>query len=62
VHLLGGAKRLPPLHSVPGLTLASTTHVYPELVSGQAVIGVADRAVGGILDHLDVPESARRAA
>jgi protoporphyrinogen oxidase len=62
VHLLGGAKRLPPMDSIPGLTLASTTHVYPELVSGQAVIGVADRAVTGILEHLDVPESARRAA
>ena len=30
---------------VPGLALASTAHVYPEIVSGQAVIGVADRVV-----------------
>jgi protoporphyrinogen oxidase len=52
VHLLGGAKRLPPMFSVPGLALASTTHVYPELVSGQAVIGVADRAVDGIMKRL----------
>jgi protoporphyrinogen oxidase len=62
VHVLGGAKRLPPMHSVPGLTLASTTHVYPELVSGQAAIGVANRAVEGILERLDLPERARSAA
>ena len=28
---------------MPGLALASTAHVYPEIVNGQAVIGVADR-------------------
>jgi hypothetical protein len=36
----------------PGLALASTAHVYPEIVSGQAVIGVADRVVAGLLDQL----------
>ena len=34
----------------PGLALASTAHVYPEIVSGQAVVGVAERVVPGILD------------
>jgi protoporphyrinogen oxidase len=52
VHLVGGAQRLPDMFAVPGLTLASTAHVYPEIVSGQAVIGVADRAIAGILDRL----------
>jgi protoporphyrinogen oxidase len=52
VHAVGGAKRLPPLQPVPGLTLASTAHVYPEIVNGQAVIGVADRAVSEILEQL----------
>jgi protoporphyrinogen oxidase len=56
VHVVGGAKRLPPLSPVPGLTLASTAHVYPEIVNGQAVIGVADRAVAGILDQLPLRE------
>jgi hypothetical protein len=37
---------------VPGLSVASTAHVYPEIVNGQAVIGVADRAVDGILQRL----------
>ena len=52
VHTLGGAKRLPDMFPMPGLALASTAHVYPELVSGQAVTGVAARAVEGILDRL----------
>jgi protoporphyrinogen oxidase len=60
VHLLGGARRIPPMHSIAGLTLASTTHVYPELVSGQAMIGVAQRVVAGIQERL--PHERRVAA
>jgi protoporphyrinogen oxidase len=60
VHLLGGAKRLPDLFPVPGLALASTAHVYPETVNGQAVIGVADRVVSGLLERL--PIATRQAA
>ncbi len=52
VHVLGGASRLPDVFAVPGLALASTAHVYPEIVNGQAVIGVADRAVDGLLAQL----------
>jgi protoporphyrinogen oxidase len=52
VHLLGGATRLPDMFAVPGLAMASTAHVYPEIVSGQAVIGVADQVVPGILQRL----------
>ena len=52
MHLLGGAKRLPDMFPAPGLALASTAHVYPEIVSGQAVIGVADKVVPGILERL----------
>ena len=40
--------------------LASTAHVYPEIVSGQAVLGVVDRVVPGILERL--PQSARKVA
>jgi protoporphyrinogen oxidase len=54
VHLLGGAKRLPDMFPTPNLALASTAHVYPEIVSGQAVIGVAERVVPGILERLPV--------
>jgi protoporphyrinogen oxidase len=55
VHLIGGAKRLPDMFAVPGVSMASTAHVYPEIVSGQAVIGVADRVVPGILERLPAP-------
>jgi protoporphyrinogen oxidase len=61
VHLLGGAKRLPDMFSVPNLALASTAHVYPEIVSGQAVTGVAQRVVPGILERLRVEERAAAA-
>lgn len=60
VHLLGGARRLPDMFPAPGLALASTAHVYPEIVNGQAVIGVADRVAAGILERL--PAARREAA
>ena len=52
VHLLGGAKRIPGMFPAPGLALASTVHVYPEIVSGQAVLGVSDKVVPGILEQV----------
>jgi protoporphyrinogen oxidase len=58
VHLVGGAKRLPEMFTAPGLSLASTAHVYPEIVSGQAVIGVADKVVPAILDRLPAEQKA----
>ena len=58
VHLVGGAKRLPEMFSVPGLSLASTAHVYPEIVSGQAVIGVSDTVVPRILERLPAEQRA----
>jgi len=54
VHLVGGAKRLPDMFPLPGLSMASTAHVYPEIVSGQAVMGVTERVVPGILERLPV--------
>ncbi len=59
VHLVGGATRLPDMFPVRGLAMASTAHVYPEIVSGQAVSGVSERVVPGILERLPL---ARRAA
>jgi protoporphyrinogen oxidase len=49
VHLVGGARRIPDMFPVPGLALASTAHVYPEIVNGQAVLGVAERLVEGVV-------------
>jgi protoporphyrinogen oxidase len=59
VHTLGNAKRPAELFPLPGLALASTANVYPEIVNGQAVIGVAERAVAEILERLP---AAKRAA
>ena len=53
VHLIGGAKRIPDIFPAPGLALASTAHVYPEIVSGQAVLGVSEKVVPGILNLLE---------
>ncbi len=52
VHLLGGAANIPDLFPVPGLALASLAHVYPEISSGQATMGVTNRVVPGILERL----------
>jgi protoporphyrinogen oxidase len=60
VHLVGGATNLPDMFPVEGLSLASTAHVYPEIVSGQAVSGVSERVVPGILERL--PQARREAA
>jgi len=61
VHTIGGRKRIPDMHPVAGLSLASTAHVYPEIVNGHAVIGVADRAVAGILERLPAAGIAKAA-
>jgi protoporphyrinogen oxidase len=53
VHTLGGAKNVPDMFPLPRLTFASTAHVYPDIVSGQAVTGVAERAVAGVLERLE---------
>jgi len=56
VHLVGGANNLPDVFAVPNLALASTAHVYPEIVSGQAVTGVTERIVPGIIERLRTEE------
>jgi hypothetical protein len=60
VHTLGGARRLPDMFGVPRLALASTAHVYPDIVNGQAVLGVSERLVAGLLERL--PQAERLAA
>ncbi len=52
VHLIGGAAQPPEMFPAPGLALASLAHVYPEISSGQATMGVTNRVVPGILERL----------
>lgn len=61
IHPLGGARRLPDLVPIPGLALASTVHVYPEIVNGQAVLGVAERVLARLRAE-DAPPEQRAAA
>jgi hypothetical protein len=42
----------------PGLAMASTAHVYPEVVNGQAVLGVVEQVVPGLLERLPAHERA----
>jgi protoporphyrinogen oxidase len=58
VHVLGGARLLPELFPLRGLALASSVHVYPENVNGQAVLGVVERVVDGIVERLPAAEIA----
>jgi protoporphyrinogen oxidase len=52
VHVLDAGARIPKLAPLPGLVLASTAHVYPEIVNGQSVLGVAERVVDSVLEHV----------
>jgi protoporphyrinogen oxidase len=56
IHTIGGASRVPDMFGVPGLALASTAHVYPDIVNGQSVLGVCERLVDGLLERLKPAE------
>jgi protoporphyrinogen oxidase len=56
VHPLGGERRIPTMFPAPGLAMASTAHVYPDNVNGQAVLGVVERTVEGVLERLPTYE------
>ncbi|MEA2256329.1 MAG: hypothetical protein QOG35_2374 [Solirubrobacteraceae bacterium] len=63
VHVLGGARPQPEgLFPAPGLGVASSAAVYPELVNGQAILGVAERVAAGALERVAAPASQERAA
>jgi len=41
-------KRVTDLFPAPGLAMASSAHVYPDIVHGQAILGVAARVADGV--------------
>jgi protoporphyrinogen oxidase len=57
IHPLGVAGRERTLFPAPGLAVASTANVYPEIVNCQSVLGVVDRVVPGLLDRLSVSQA-----
>jgi len=49
VHRLGARARMLAGPAIPGLVMASSALVYPEIVNGQAIVGVADRVAQDLL-------------
>lgn len=65
VHGVGMHPRHPDLIPAPGLVMASSAHVYPDIVHGQAIFGVADRVVAALgrrLSHFTSTSEQRSAA
>jgi protoporphyrinogen oxidase len=62
VHTLSLEPRLPDMHPAPGLSLASSAQVYPQIVHGHAAIRVAERLVQGVLPLLAQREPQELAA
>jgi protoporphyrinogen oxidase len=48
IHRFGRHERVPDLFHAPGLAMASSAHVYPDIVHGQAILGVAERVADGV--------------
>jgi protoporphyrinogen oxidase len=48
IHRFGRHARVPDLFPAPGLAMASSAHVYPDIVHGQAILGVAARVADGV--------------
>jgi protoporphyrinogen oxidase len=63
IHVVGARRPVAEdLFPAPGLATASSAHVYPELVNGQAVLGIAERLVEGALARVAAPTEETRAA
>jgi protoporphyrinogen oxidase len=58
VHGIGAGAGVPGTFddAFPGIAFASTAQIFPTVVSGQATIGLADRALGEILPRLGVSQ------
>ncbi len=61
IHVLGRPREQDFFPS-PGLAVASSAHVYPELVNGQAILGVAERLVEQLRVRLPQPTMREHAA
>jgi protoporphyrinogen oxidase len=60
VHPVGAAK--PDPFAVPGLVVASSAQVYPDIVHGQAILGVAERIAAALEARSPVSQSRLEAA
>jgi protoporphyrinogen oxidase len=62
VHRAGVSDRLPAFVAAPGLAVASSAHVYPDIVHAQSIVGVADRVVEELRPRLSTAPPAEVAA
>ena len=63
IHTVGAVRpTAESLFPAPGLATASSAHIYPELVNGQAVLGVTETLVAGLLDRVADQGQGYRAA
>ena len=60
VHPVGAVK--PDPFAVPGLVVASSAQVYPDIVHGQAILGVAERIASALQARMPVPQRRLEAA
>jgi protoporphyrinogen oxidase len=63
IHTVGAVRpTAESLFPAPGLATASSAHIYPELVNGQAVLGVAETLVAGLLERVGDEQREEQAA
>jgi protoporphyrinogen oxidase len=61
VHALGHEPRTAPIWpGVDGLGLASASQIYPRLLNGESVVGMAERVAGEALERVQAPTPAGR--
>jgi protoporphyrinogen oxidase len=55
VHARGHQPRVAPVWpEVPGLALASASQVYPRLLNGESIVGMAERVAGEVTDRMNL--------
>ena len=62
VHVAAVANRIPPVFAAPGLAVASSARVHPNIVHGQAIAGVAEHVAGEVLVRLSTDIAQQRSA
>ncbi len=62
VHTAGIPNRIPPVFAAPGLAVASSARVHPNIVHGQAIAGVAEHVAGEVLARLTMDNTQQRSA
>jgi hypothetical protein len=62
IHVAGVRDRIPDLFPAPGLAVASSARVHPDIVHGQAIAGVAERVAGEIAARLSNTDQTQRSA